>query len=158
MVVVVGIGQTLRGDDEAGLAAVRLWRDTYASADLKPGVRVELAESPGIGLLGILEGAGAALLVDAVQSGAKPGRLHFLSEADLAAFLEGATTAHGWGVAETLALGRKINPGSLPERIVLIGIETGEVGLGRGLSEAVKTALPQAAGLIQAALEMLLSS
>jgi hydrogenase maturation protease len=149
MIVIVGIGQKLRGDDEAGLAAVRCWQDLYASERRSLDVRIELVESPGLGLLNLFAGAEAALLVDGVRSGAKPGTLHLLHETDLSAFLADAGSAHGWGVAETLALGRKIDPDSLPKRVLLIGIEVGDVTLGRELSPDVVRALPEAASLIQ---------
>jgi hydrogenase maturation protease len=149
MIYVVGIGQRLRGDDEVGLEAVRLWVDTYNPIGTNVDLQVEFVESPGVGLLNLMTGADEALLVDAVQSGVSPGTLHLLDETDLSAFLDGAGSAHGWGVAETLALGRKVDPDSMPERITLIGIEIGQVELGSGISSDVALVLPQAAKLIQ---------
>jgi hydrogenase maturation protease len=149
MIAVIGIGQSLRGDDGAGLAAVRLWRVTHASTAQAPNIRVELVENPGIGLLYLLEGNDTAILVDAVQSGAKPGKLHCLVESDIAAFLDDAGSAHGWGVAETLALGRLINPEDLPTKLVLIGIEAGGMELGEDLSPEVAAALPKVVRLIE---------
>ncbi len=153
MIVVVGLGQSLRGDDEAGLAAVRLWADSFPSIRRDPSLRVELAESPGVGLLNLLDGAEAAILVDALQSGAEPGSIHILLETDLGAFLAGSNSAHGWGVAETLALGRRIDSDLLPRQIILIGIEIAQVELGAGFSNAVAEAIPRAANLIQETVE-----
>jgi hydrogenase maturation protease len=147
VIAVIGIGQSLRGDDEVGLAAVRTWMDTFGLPD--QGVRVELAESPGMGLLDLMQGAASAVLVDAVKSGANPGTLHLLQESDLGAFHGDAGSAHGWGVAETLALGRRVTPESLPGRVILIGIEIAQAGVGDGLSPEVAAALPLAAGMIQ---------
>jgi len=144
---VIGIGQSFRGDDGAGLAAVACWAETYPETASQ--IRVELAESPGVGLLHLIEDAGFAILVDAVQSGAAPGTIHTLKEGDLATFLEGTHSAHGWGLAETLALGRKLDPDSLPETIAILGIEAGQVAVGVGLSPEVENALPEAARLIQ---------
>jgi hydrogenase maturation protease len=149
MIAVIGIGQSLRGDDGAGLAAVRLWQDNYPSTAQAPNIRVDLAENPGINLLNLLEGADSAILVDSVQSGAKPGTLHCLVESDITAFLGGANSAHGWGVAETLALGRLINPEDLPTKLVLIGIEAGGMELGEVLSPDVAAALPEVVRLIE---------
>jgi hydrogenase maturation protease len=130
---IIGIGQSLRGDDAAGLAAVNLWNETY----------------PGIGLLSLMEGARAAILVDAVRSGAKPGTVHVLSENQIASFTAGSGSAHGWGVAETLSLGRKLMPSSLPHKLILIGIEAGQINLGETLSPEVESALPEVAQLIE---------
>lgn len=146
---VIGIGQSLRGDDAAGLAAVRLWIETYQSLRHHPGIQVELAELPGTGLLELLEDASCAVLVDAVSSGAIPGTLHQLTEDQLDTFSSGSGSAHGWGVAETLALGRQVFPSQLPKKLVLIGIEVGQLFIGENLSPEVEISLPEAARLIE---------
>jgi hydrogenase maturation protease len=146
---VIGIGQSLRGDDAAGLAAVSLWQETYQQAETRPEVQVELVELPGIGLLDLLEGAVCAILVDAVRSSSSPGTIHQLAEDQLASFGDGSRSAHGWGVAETLELGRKLSSSSLPPKIVLIGIEAGQVEPGEALSPEVQASLPEAARLIE---------
>ena len=102
----IGIGQSLRGDDAAGLEAVRLWQAQYPQTAQK--LQVELSELPGLALLDRLDGMEAAILVDAVQSRATPGTIQRLGPEELAAFSTDAQSAHGWGVAETLALGRSL--------------------------------------------------
>lgn len=146
---VIGIGQSLRGDDGAGLAAVRLWNETYQVHSQRANVLVEFAEMPGIGLLSLLEDARIAILVDAVWSGAVPGTIHQLFEAQLDSFGDSSASAHGWGVAETLTLGRKLSPSQMPDKLVLIGIEAGQVELGEKLSPEVEASLPEAARLIE---------
>jgi len=150
--VVIGIGQTLRGDDGAGLAAVKTWQQSYPDSARRSNLRVELAELPGIGLLSLLEGAQTAILVDAVRSGALPGTVHLLSEADLSNPLAGSATAHGWGVAETLALGWQLTPRQMPGSIRLVGIEAGDLGMGEMLSPPVAAALNLAANQIEQAI------
>jgi len=146
---IIGIGQSLRGDDAAGLAAVKLWYETYQVKVNRPNVQMELAELPGIGLLNQLEGAKVAILVDAVHSDAKVGTVHVLPENQLESFTEGFGSAHGWGVAETLSLGRKLIPSSLPGNLILIGIEAGQLNLGETLSPEVEATLPEVARLIE---------
>ncbi len=131
---IIGVGQSLRGDDAAGLAAVRLWQEGYQANIERPNLQVELAELPGIGLLSLLEGARTAILVDAVHSNDKAGTIHLFSDDQLEAFTEGTGSAHGWGVAETLSLGRALIPSGMPEEILLIGIEAGDLTLGESLS------------------------
>jgi len=146
---VIGIGQSLRGDDAAGLEAVRLWQERYQANIDRTNLQVELAELPGIGLLNLLEGTSIIILVDAVHSNAKAGTIHVLSEDQLEAFSDGAGSAHGWGVAETLSLGHKLMPASMPEKLWLIGIEAGHLLLGEALSPEVESVLPEAADLIE---------
>jgi hydrogenase maturation protease len=148
-IIIIGIGQSLRGDDAAGLIAVRTWVEKFHPLALPPDLQVELAELPGIGLLNLLEGARLAILVDAVHSGAKPGTIHRLTENQLVSFNSGSDSAHGWGVAETLALGRQLSPSSLPPELFLIGIEAGQLNLGAALSPEVEESLPRVAGLIE---------
>jgi hydrogenase maturation protease len=146
---IIGLGQSLRGDDAAGLSAVRLWVEKYTAQAQRPDVQVALAELPGIGLLNLLEGAHFAILVDAVHSGAKPGTIHRLTESQLESFNNGSGSAHGWGVAETLSLGRQLAIGNLPEQLVVIGIEAGQLDLGEALSPEVEESLPHIARLIE---------
>src|SRR4030042_3140745 len=117
---IIGIGQSLRGDDAAGLAAVRLWQEKYQMIVERPYLQVELVELPGIGLLSLLEGTRTVILVDAVHGNSNAGTIHVLSNDQLAAFTDGAGSAHGWGVAENLSLGQKLMPSSMPEKLILI--------------------------------------
>jgi len=148
-IVIVGIGQSLRGDDAAGLAVVQLWKDSFPLSATDPHVRIEFASCSGIDLLYMLRGAQAAILVDAVQSGVKPGTLHVIDEQDLLSFDQTIGSSHGLGVAETLAIGRILDSQDFPARIVLIGIEAEDLTYGEGLSRAVQAALPSAARLIE---------
>jgi hydrogenase maturation protease len=147
MIVIVGIGQSLRGDDAVGLTAVQLWKDTHPATAKK--VRVELAENPGVSILGLLENADTAILVDAVNSGSLQGIIHILKEEELATFVDGSDSAHGRGVAETLVLGRKVDTESMPDEIILIGIEIGQTKFGEGLSPEVLDVIPDAVHAIQ---------
>jgi hydrogenase maturation protease len=146
-VLILGIGQSLRGDDAAGLEAVRHWQTDFPETAGR--VRVELCELPGLGLLDLLEGMPAAIIVDALHAATVPGALYRLDPEDLAAFTAGAGSAHGWGVAETLAMGRSLYPALAKCRITLIGIVGGQFDLGVGLSPEVQASLALAAMMIE---------
>ncbi len=159
-VLIVALGQELRGDDAAGIAAARRWqarqRHRASAEDADPAqIQVVFAGLPGVALLDLLEKSDAAILVDAVQSGSPPGVIHRLTPAQIAAFQAGSESAHGWGVAETLALGEQLNL-PLPQQLIIIGIEAGQVALGAPLSPAVEAALPDAVCAIQAEVDRLL--
>jgi hydrogenase maturation protease len=153
-ILVLGIGQSLRGDDAAGLEAVRMWQQTYPLTAQK--VQAELSELPGLGLLDRLEGMDAAILVDALHTAATPGSLYPLGPEELAAFTTDAQSAHGWGVAETLALGQSLYPWLAQVRITLVGIVGDQFTLGAGLSPAIQAALPEAAALIESEVQGML--
>ena len=149
MIVVIGIGQTLRGDDAAGVRAVQFWQKNYPHTSLRSDVQVVIEELPGLALLELLSGASAVVIADAVRSGARPGEIYQLELTDLAAFTPGSSSAHGWGLAETLALGRILGIPDLPEMISLVGIEASELNAGASLSPLVADSIERAADLIE---------
>jgi hydrogenase maturation protease len=153
-IVLIGIGQSLRGDDAAGLEAVRLWQAQYPQGADK--LQVEIPELPGLSLLDRLDGMEAAILVDAVHSLDTPGTLYRLGPEELAAFSTDAQSAHGWGVAETLALGTSLYPELARCRISLIGIAGSDFSMGAGLSPSVQAALTKAADMIEKEVQSML--
>jgi hydrogenase maturation protease len=94
--------------------------------------------------------------VDALHTAATPGTLYRLGPEELAAFTTDAQSAHGWGVAETLALGQSLYPRLSQVRITLVGIVGDQFTLGAGLSPAIQAALPEAAALIETEVQGLL--
>jgi len=146
-ILVLGIGQRLRGDDVAGLEAVRLWQEKYPHSS--SGVRVETSELPGLGLWDMLEGMDVAVVVDALQSRMSTGTVIRLGPEELASFKPGTGSAHGWGVAETLRLGFSLYPGLAKCRVTLIGIVGRRFDLGVGISLEVEKTLPKAAEMIE---------
>lgn len=147
----IGIGQPLRGDDALGLEAVKEWQQQYGTETV--GVEVITLESPGLALLDCLLDCSAAIIVDAVRSGGAPGDIYLLSESDLASFGPAAASAHGLGVAETLALGRTLYPDQLPDRLQFIGIEAQTVQVGDPISSAGRQTLLATTEAIQRELE-----
>lgn len=146
---VIALGQELRGDDAAGPELLRRWQQAYPETAGRPELQLEFAGLPGLALLDLLAGAQAAILLDAVQSGAAPGTLHRVTAGQLAAFQAGASSAHGWGAAETLALGAQLGQPQ-PDELVILGLEAAGMDLGADLSPAVAAALPQAIETLQA--------
>ncbi len=153
---VIGLGQTLRGDDAAGIEAVRRWERLFHQTAGRPDVSVQYSELPGLGLLDLLEEFEAAVLVDAVSSAAAAGQVYRLDPEQLESFGVGGKSAHGWGIAETLRMDRQMNP-SRPTRIRLIGIEASQVELGQPISAEVEAAFPAACQAIEEEVQALLS-
>jgi len=148
-VLVVGIGQSLCGDDAAGLQAVRLWKAAFPETASMSGVHVETLELPGLALLDHLLGARAAVLVDAVHDDRPPGSIRLLGLDDVISFTCEAKSAHGWGVAETLKLGLSIHPRLQECRLVLVGISGTNFAPGSRIEAKVEEALTTAADTIQ---------
>ena len=129
---VVGVGNALRGDDAVGLIVARRLRERTAIDVLElSGEPAELLEALG-------DGVEQVVLVDAVSSGAPPGTIHRLDASQAALAVDGCTTTHGLGLAETIELGRALE--RLPSRLLVIGIEGRSFELGAPLSPAVARA------------------
>ncbi|MCE7859790.1 MAG: hydrogenase maturation protease [Chloroflexi bacterium CFX2] len=146
-VAVIGIGQGLRGDDAAGLEAVRRWQEKFPETANRLEVRFEACELPGLALIDLLNDFNAAILVDAVQSAGNPGSIHRLDESDLASFASGSRSAHGWGVAESLHIRNQLTDVEVYIRI--IGIEAEQMELGALLSKSVEDAMPNLCDVIE---------
>jgi hydrogenase maturation protease len=144
-VVVIGVGNLLRGDDGAGLAVARRVRAA--------GIVVIAYEGEPVGLIEAWSeaGAGAVVLVDAVSSGIAPaGSVHRFdaSSAALPAAWSRSTSTHALGVAEAIELARAV--GRLPRFVVAIGIEGAAFELGAGLSPAVEAVVDEVAAVVAA--------
>jgi hydrogenase maturation protease len=155
-IAVIGIGQSLRGDDAVGLTAVRQWQEKYPETASLPGLQVELMEIPGLALLDLINGSDAAILVDAVKSSFDAGTLHRLSMEQLSSFTSESKSSHGWGVSETLQLNHLLNPSSLNIPIRLIGVEAEQFQMGNGLSDTVERVIPLVCEAIQDEVEALI--
>ncbi|HEV2350118.1 MAG TPA: hydrogenase maturation protease [Terriglobia bacterium] len=131
-ILVIGVGNPYRRDDGAGLAAARKLRDLAGDSSA-------VAEHGGEGaaLLDLWKGAAVLILLDAVQSGAKPGTIHRLdaSSQPLPAALF-RTSTHAFSIAQAVELARAL--GELPQRVIVYGIEGKEFESGTGLSGEVE--------------------
>ena len=146
-IILIGIGQKLRGDDAIGPEVVQAWEWQHPeSAKL---VQIELSQLPGLELLGLFGDADIAILVDAVQSGGEAGTVHVTGIDQVISFGAGSGSVHGFGVAETLALGQQVDPDAIPDEVIIIGVEALQMDIGHPISREVQTSIPQAISSIQ---------
>jgi hydrogenase maturation protease len=148
-VAVVGVGQSLRGDDAAGLEAVRLWQKLHAETASRPEVCVALIEAPGLELLEILRSTDAAVIVDAVQSGAAAGTLHQIGTRSISQYPSASASGHNWGIAEVLRLAQALGEARADGMVSLLGIEAAQLEFGAPLSGPVGAALSAASEAIE---------
>ena len=145
--LVVGIGNTSRGDDGIGpLVAERV-------AGLRlPDVDVVVHDEP-LALLEHLAGHDDVVVVDAARSGggADPGTVHVVRVGSVPLRGNGAALgSHGLGVVEAVELARAL--GRLPRRLTLVGVEAMDLDLGAALSPPVRGRLDDAVRAVVAAL------
>lgn len=131
--MVIGVGNSLRGDDAAGL-------DAAAALRGEPGIEVHAHAGEGIDLIAIWEGAGAVLLIDTVRSGAPPGTVHRfdVSDGPLPSRLR-RQAGHAISVATAIELARTLD--RLPAKVVVYGVEGEGFETGSAPSAAVEAAI-----------------
>jgi len=131
--IVIGLGNEFRHDDAVGLIAARRLREN--------GFTAEEYEGDVATLIDRWRGADGLILMDAVSSGAVPGKLHRLdvSASPLPRELFKSST-HALGLAEAIELSRAL--GTLPSRVLVFGVEARDFTAGVGLSPEVEGVLP----------------
>ena len=132
---IIGLGNTFRSDDGAGVFAVRRLKDTVSLQ-----AEVIEAELTGIDTLDFMKGAEAVILIDAASTGVKAGTIHRIdaSSRPLPGNLFHHST-HAMNGSDALELARVL--GVLPQRVIVYGIEIGDTSAGHHLSLAVEKAL-----------------
>jgi hydrogenase maturation protease len=112
--IIICIGNELIADDAVGFEIYNRLAGCNA--------RLEFCGVGGIDILPLLEGETDLIVVDAVQLGALPGTIHVIPWDSLPRS-SSAISAHGLGLRETIEIGKTLYPQSMPERIMLVGIE-----------------------------------
>jgi hydrogenase maturation protease len=140
--VVIGVGNAYRGDDGVGLSVVRDLRERNA-------VDIEILEATGdcTSLIESWKDAEVVILVDALQSGARPGaisRFCLNSEPFPTAFSRHST--HALGIAEIIELARTLD--RLPPSLIVYAVEGKNFQTGAELSPEVREAVPTVANSI----------
>jgi hydrogenase maturation protease len=139
-IVVIGLGNSYRGDDGVGVVAAAALNELAL-----PGVRVVTDIVDPMSLLEVWSGAGLAVVIDgAVGMPSTPGRIRRCALSDVVAVREGLSS-HGVDIARTHALGQVL--GRVPEALMVFTIEVADTGHGIGLTPQVAAAVPKVVGM-----------
>ncbi len=139
----IGFGNRLRGDDAAGLEAVR-----RAAAGLPPGVRVVEAARDCADLIDAWSGADVALVADAVVSGAALGTVHRIdASAGPIPAARFRASSHAMGLPEAIEIARAL--GRLPPVVIVYGVEAGRFDAGTGMGAEVEAGVAALAAEIR---------
>jgi hydrogenase maturation protease len=141
-VVVIGVGNALRGDDAAGLAVAEEIRGSAPN-----GVAVRVCEEEPTRLIDAFGDADVAFLVDAVSTGAPVGTVHRFdaSEAPVPS-LELRSSTHALGIGDALELARAL--GRLPRRTIVFGVEGSDFVARDGMTPAVAEGVARASATL----------
>ena len=135
-VLVIGIGNSCRGDDSVGRIVVRMIKRRNL-----PFLRAIEHEREGASLMELWRGAGPVIVVDAVTSGSVTGTVHRFDALleSLPGQIFNAST-HAFGLVEAVELARALK--QLPARLVVFGIEGKRFKVGTKPSVGVQQAVP----------------
>lgn len=143
-VTILGIGNTLLGDEGVGVRVIEHLRNCLDP--LHANLAIVDGGTLSFNLLSVIETAGKLIVIDAAMVGDEPGTVRCLLGDKLDAFLGTSKhTAHEIGLKELLDMARFEN--LLPRRRALIGVHPQSIIWNEGLSERVALAVPFAAKL-----------
>lgn len=135
-IVVIGLGNPMRSDDGVGPAVIERLSDLQHEL-----VAPIVVDGEATRLLELWAGRALAVVVDAVISGAPPGTVHRADGPGHLGRRGRPASSHAAGIAEAVALGQVLD--RMPDRLVVYGVEAGDVALGPALSPPVESALPR---------------
>jgi len=133
--LIIGLGNSDRGDDGVGIAVARA-----AAGREVPGVEVIQVPDP-TALVDVWDGLDQVVVVDAVTSQQTAGSVTVLDVTDAPLPAEGwaGGGTHALGLAAVVELSRAL--GRLPRRLVVVGVEAAHFMPGAALSDAVARAV-----------------
>ena len=135
-VLVLGIGNLVMSDDGVGVKVVQQLQREYCF-----GENVEIMDGGtlGLDLLPMLEGIDHLIVVDAVETGRKPGTCVRLAGEELPLALETKVSAHQMGLKDLLSVARLL--GHSPGEMVLVGVQPGSIEMDTELTPEVAAVL-----------------
>ena len=141
--VVIGVGNPWRRDDGVGFVVAAECR-----ARLSAAVDVRRCDGDPGRLLDAWADHGLAVVIDATVSDEPAGTIGLVRLDSITADSYSARPCgtHGVGLREAVGLGLTL--ARLPDRLVVVGIEAGDHGLGEGLTAPVADAVVPAVALV----------
>jgi hydrogenase maturation protease len=134
--LVLGIGNLIMSDDGIGVCVVQKLQQRYCFPD---NVKVVDGGTLGLDLLPMLENITHLIMVDAVETGGKPGTCVRLTGQELPIALETKLSPHQMGLKDLLAVSELM--GHSPREMVLIGVQPGSIAMDTELTPEVKAQL-----------------
>ena len=139
-IVVIGLGNSYRGDDGVGVAAAAALDELAL-----PHVRVVTGIADPMSLVEAWSGALLAVVIDAaVMTSSTPGRVSRCTLSDVRTGSEGLSS-HSVDIGRTYALGQAL--GRVPDALVMFTIEVTDTGHGVGLTPQVASAVSEVVGM-----------
>lgn len=147
-ILILGLGNTIRGDDGAGIQAVRLIRNSL-KGPLLESIDFKEIEEAHINILDFVSGYEKLIIIDAVATKkAKPGDIHRITQ-DMLKKDNPAYSSHQVGLPRIIKMAEELDM-DFPKDIVIYAVEIEEGGgFACGVSPEIKDALVNVLGLVE---------
>ena len=143
-VLVLGLGNPLRGDDGVGPAVIEALRQV----ELPPEVELMDGGTAGLGLLTAISGRRHLLVVDAAEMGRPPGTVEVFSPREGALEKsEDSLSPHQLGLAEVLEVAGRLE--LAPQTVKIFAVQPDRLDWGQELGPAVRNSLSQVVSAIR---------
>ncbi|MCP4606613.1 MAG: hydrogenase maturation protease [Proteobacteria bacterium] len=149
--LIVGIGNTILGDDGVGVHAVRQLqaRASCDSVDI-----IELGTG-GLSLLDFANGYDRLIVLDAMVSGVEPGTIYELEGEDVVRTVH-LGSSHEADLLTALAMGKELLGKHMPKDVVVIAVEAMNLNtFSEQLTQEVEAALPEMLKRVEKLLDQL---
>ena len=146
--LILGIGNPILKDDGVGPRIVEDLRQHI----IDPDVTLQETSLSGVNLMEMLIGFDRAIIIDAIQSGGKPGQIYRLTTQDFGVPQKDAFSEHNMSLFQSIELGKRLAL-HMPSQIVIIAVEAENVtDFEERLTLEVEKAIP---GVVDQVLEEL---
>lgn len=136
MILVLGIGNLVMSDDGVGVRLVQRLAERYR---FPAGVTLLDGGTLGLDLLPKLEGVTRLLVLDAIETGGRPGTVVRLADDEIPIAMATKISPHQMGLKDLLSVA--MLQGFDPEEMVLWGVQPEYIEMGTELSPAVAARL-----------------
>ena len=136
--LVIGLGNSLRGDDGVGMRIAAL----LTSQTLPEGIEVAQGGTPGLELVNWMEGWQRVIIIDAADVGRQPGEfLRFTLDEGYLLGDDQHLSIHAAGLRDALLLAEVL--GTLPKEVIVYGVQPAHLDWVDALSPEVEQAIPR---------------
>ena len=157
--VIIGIGNSLMGDDGAGPAVISLLQEKLANTDIIARVEMICLETPGYSLLSYISLQDFVIIIDAACFGGYPGevRRFILEDITLPVAIEHSELdLHSSDIFKVCHYARQLK--LAPANLLFFGIQLVSIQPGTALSPEMSAGVQQTALLIRKELSIIMSS
>ncbi len=146
-ILVLGVGNSILKDEGFGVHVVQELAKQRKKLGIPPNVELMDGATLGLDLLYYMDGRDKIILIDIINAGAEPGEIFKFTPQDIKTknFIN-KVSMHQVTLFDVLTMAEVTD--RLPEEVVVIAIQPGEINWGEELTPAVAAQIPRVIELI----------